>query len=192
MDGDDRQGSYPVKIYTKTGDKGETSLFAGGRVYKDAPRVEAYGSVDELNACLGMICAQLPNDDVLQCLQRVQAELFDLGADLATPMSATTRKEIPRARAEQTTRLEVWIDRYSEELPPLTRFILPSGSLPGAALHFARTVCRRAERQVVTLSRTEEINPEIIRYLNRLSDLLFVLARIVNQRSQMPETTWQP
>ncbi|HSF32056.1 MAG TPA: cob(I)yrinic acid a,c-diamide adenosyltransferase [Candidatus Tectomicrobia bacterium] len=181
-----------MKIYTKTGDKGETSLFAGGRVYKDAPRVEAYGTVDELNACLGMICAQLPDDDVLECLRRIQTELFDLGADLATPLAATTRKEIPRAREAQTLRLEACIDRYSEGLPELTQFILPSGSPPGAALHFARTVCRRAERRVVALSRTEEINSEIIRYLNRLSDLLFVLARVVNQRSRMPETTWQP
>jgi cob(I)alamin adenosyltransferase len=181
-----------VKIYTKTGDKGETSLFAGGRVDKDAPRVEAYGTVDELNACLGMVCAQLPNDDVLECLRRVQTELFDLGADLATPVTATTRKEIPRAHEAQTLRMEEWIDRYSKELEPLTQFILPSGALPGATLHFARTVCRRAEREVVTLSKVEEINPEIIRYLNRLSDLLFVLARVVNHRSQIPETTWQP
>jgi cob(I)alamin adenosyltransferase len=181
-----------IKIYTKTGDTGETSLFAGGRVHKDASRVEAYGTVDELNACLGMICAQLANDDVLECLQRIQTELFDLGADLATPLSATTRKEVPRAREEQTIRMEEWIDQYSEGLPALTQFILPSGSLPGATLHFARTVCRRAERQVVTLSRDEEINPEIIRYLNRLSDLLFVLARVVNQRAQVPETIWQP
>jgi cob(I)alamin adenosyltransferase len=186
------QGSLSVKIYTKTGDKGETSLFAGGRVYKDAPRVEAYGTVDELNACLGMICAQLSDDDVVDCLHRVQTELFDLGADLATPLSATTRKDIPRAREQQTLRLEEWIDRYSEGLPELTQFILPSGSLAGATLHFARTVCRRAERLVVTLSRVEEINSEIVRYLNRLSDLLFVLARVVNQRSGIPETTWQP
>lgn len=181
-----------MKIYTKTGDSGETSLFAGGRVPKDAPRVEAYGTVDELNACLGMVCAQLPEGDVLACLRRIQIELFDLGADLATPVSAVTRKEIPRAREEQTLRLEEWIDRYEVELPALTRFILPSGSLSGATLHFARTVCRRAEREVVTLGQQEPVNPEIIRYLNRLSDLLFVLARIVNQRSQMPETTWEP
>ena len=158
-----------IKIYTKTGDTGETSLFAGGRVFKDAARVEAYGTVDELNACLGMICSQLANDDVLECLRRIQTELFDLGADLATPLSATTRKEIPRAREEQTTRMEEWIDRFSEGLPALTQFILPSGSWPGATLHFARTVCRRAERQVVGLSRDEEINPEIVRYLNRLA-----------------------
>jgi cob(I)alamin adenosyltransferase len=181
-----------VKIYTKTGDRGETSLFAGGRVRKDAPRVEAYGTVDELNACLGMVCAQLPSGDVLECLQHIQIELFDLGADLATPVTAVTRKDIPRVREAQTLRLEQWIDRYEAELPPLTRFILPSGSLAGATLHFARTVCRRAERQVVALAQEEQINPEIIRYLNRLSDLLFVLARLVNQRLQIPETTWEP
>ena len=181
-----------MKIYTKTGDNGETSLFAGGRVSKDVARVEAYGTVDELNACLGMVCAQLSDDDVLACLRRLQTELFDLGADLATPLTAISRKEIPRAREEQTLRLEEWIDQYSEGLPALTQFILPSGSLPGTTLHFARTVCRRAERQVVALSREEEINLEIIRYLNRLSDLLFVLARVVNQRAQIPETIWQP
>jgi cob(I)alamin adenosyltransferase len=186
------EGSGAVKIYTKTGDKGETSLFAGGRVDKDAPRVEAYGTVDELNACLGMSCAQLAEDDVLRCLRRIQAELFDVGADLATPTAAATKKQIPRIRTEQTTELEQWIDRYTEELPPLTRFILPSGALAGATLHFARTVCRRAERRVVTLSKAEEINPEIISYLNRLSDLLFVLARVVSQRLQMPETIWEP
>jgi cob(I)alamin adenosyltransferase len=125
-------------------------------------------------------------------VQRIQTELFDLGADLATPATATTRKQIPRVHAEQTVRIEQWIDRYEEELPPLTRFILPSGSLAGASLHFARTVCRRAERRVVALSKVEAINLELIRYLNRLSDLLFVLARVVNQRSQMPETTWEP
>lgn len=181
-----------MKIYTKTGDRGETSLFAGGRVGKDAPRVEAYGTVDELNACLGMVCAQLPDGEVLDCLRRIQAELFDVGADLATPTTATTRKAIPRVREEQTLRLEQWIDRYEEELPALMRFILPSGSLAGASLHFARTVCRRAERRVVALSKVEAINLELIRYLNRLSDLLFVLARVINQRAQMPETTWEP
>jgi cob(I)alamin adenosyltransferase len=181
-----------MKIYTKTGDRGETSLFAGGRVDKDALRVEAYGTVDELNACLGVVCAQLADGEVFECLRRIQVELFDMGADLATPMTAATRKPIPRIREEQTTRLEEWIDRYEEELPPLTRFILPSGSPAGAMLHFVRTVCRRAERRVVTLHKAEEINPELIRYLNRLSDLLFVLARLVNQRSHMPETTWEP
>lgn len=181
-----------MKIYTKTGDQGDTSLFAGGRVSKEAPRVEAYGTIDELNACLGMICAQLSDAEVLDCLRRIQMELFDVGSDLATPIAATTRKPIPRIRAEQTLRLEQWIDRYEEELPPLTRFILPSGSLAGATLHFARTVCRRAERRVVALSKVETINLELIRYLNRLSDFLFVLARLVNQRAQMPETIWEP
>jgi len=182
-----------IKIYTKTGDSGETGLFGGERVPKDAPRVEAYGEVDELNACLGFACAQLTAGDVLECLHRIQSELFDLGADLATPSMVTTAtKQIPRIRAAQVTRLEEWIDRYEEELTPLTRFILPSGSPAGTTLHFTRAVCRRAERRVVTLSRREEINPEVIRYLNRLSDLLFVFARVVNHRARMPETTWEP
>jgi cob(I)alamin adenosyltransferase len=181
-----------MKIYTKTGDQGQTSLFAGGRVDKDVPRVEAYGTVDELNACLGMVCAQLPEGEVRDCLRQIQGELFALGADLATPLTAITRKAIPRLREAQTARLEQWIDRYEAELPPLTRFVLPSGSLAGASLHFARTVCRRAERRVVALSKLEAINPELIRYLNRLSDLLFVLARAVNHRAQLPEIAWEP
>ena len=182
-----------IKIYTKTGDRGETGLFGGERVSKDSPRVEAYGTVDELNACLGIVCAQLPQGEVVECLRRVQSELFDVGADLATPFAVTTStKQVPRIREEQTTRLERWIDRYEEELPPLTRFILPSGSQAGATLHFARTVCRRGERCVVRLCQTEEVNPEIVRYLNRMSDLLFVLARVVNHRAGMPETTWEP
>jgi cob(I)alamin adenosyltransferase len=182
-----------IKIYTKTGDQGETGLFGGERVPKDAARVEAYGTVDELNACLGVACAQLVADDVAECLHRLQSELFDLGADLATPSTVTTStKPIPRIREAQTARLEEWIDRYDADLPPLTRFILPSGSFAGATLHFARTVCRRAERRVVTLGHTDEINTETIRYLNRLSDLLFVLARVVNQRAQMPEVSWEP
>jgi cob(I)alamin adenosyltransferase len=116
-----------------------------------------------------------------------------LGADLATPPTVTTStKPIPRIREVQTARLEEWIDRYDADLPPLTRFILPSGSFAGATLHFARTVCRRAERRVVALGHTDEINTETIRYLNRLSDLLFVLARVVNQRAQMPEVSWEP
>ncbi len=182
-----------IKIYTKTGDRGETGLFGGERVPKDSARVEAYGTVDELNACLGVVCAQVPEGDVADCLRRIQSELFDLGADLATPLAVTTTtKQVPRTREEQTTQLEQWIDRYEEELPPLTRFILPSGSQAGAILHFARTVCRRAERRVVRLRQTEEVNAEIVRYLNRLSDLLFVLARVVNHRAGMPEMTWEP
>jgi len=182
-----------IKIYTKTGDSGETGLFGGDRVPKDSGRVEAYGTVDELNAYLGAAGAQLSAGDVLDCLRRIQSELFDLGADLATPPTVTTTtKQIPRIRDEHTARLEHWIDRFEEALPPLTRFILPSGSQAGATLHLARTVCRRAERRVVTLHHTEEINPEIIRYLNRLSDLLFVLARTVNQQHHMPEIPWEP
>lgn len=181
-----------LKIYTKTGDTGETGLYGGARVPKDSLCVEAYGTVDELNACLGLSCTQLTADDVVECLRRIQSELFDVGADLATPSAVTTSKQIPRIRPEQTTQLEQWIDRYEAELPPLTCFILPSGSPAGAILHFSRTVCRRAERRVVALHKTDQINPEIVRYLNRLSDLLFVLARVVNHRSHMPETTWQP
>lgn len=181
-----------IKIYTKTGDRGETGLFGGERVPKDASRVEAYGTVDELNACLGMVCAQLADADLVDCLRRIQVELFDVGADLATPPAVTTTKQVPRTREAQTARLEQWIDHYEGELIPLTRFILPSGSPAGTTLHFTRAVCRRAERRVVTLNRAEEVNPEIIRYLNRLSDLLFVLARVVNHRSGMPETTWEP
>jgi len=178
-----------VKIYTKTGDKGETALFGGKRVKKYDLRVEAYGTVDELNSALGLVRAFGVVSEVDQLLVRVQSELFLLGADLATPMNARA-KGVERVREEQVALLESEIDRFDEELVPLKEFILPSGTVPGAALHLARTICRRAERDVTRCMEEEEISAIALRYLNRLSDWLFTLARLVNSRADVPETTW--
>lgn len=184
-----------MKIYTKTGDEGMTGLFGGQRVGKDSPRVEAYGAVDETNALLGVVRTLLDADDPLQeRLAQVQSDLFVVGADLATPViegKAATSK-VPRAQAEDSTRLEGWIDEADAELPPMRTFILPGGTPAAASLHFARTVCRRAERRVVTLAHTESISPHIRTYLNRLSDLLFTWARLVNARANVREAPWLP
>lgn len=183
-----------MKIYTKTGDAGETGLFGGGRVLKDDPRVEAYGTVDELNAALGVTLTELDEDDIRSLVIEVQRQLFDVGADLATPLErddAETKWPVPRVKPEQTAMLEQAIDRFETELPPLTQFILPGGSVAGARLHVARCVCRRAERRVVSLARDQSINEDVLAYLNRLSDLLFVLARVVNHRRHNPELTWK-
>lgn len=177
------------RIYTRTGDSGETGLFAGGRVRKNHPRVEAYGGVDELNAHLGLVRALGPDAEIDGLLARVQSELFQLGADLATPVEASP-KWIVRVEDTAVTALEREIDRFETELEPLQNFILPGGSPTGAALHVARTVCRRAERRLVELTETEEINPAAVRYLNRLSDWLFDLARLANHRSGRPEHIW--
>lgn len=179
-----------MKIYTKTGDSGETGLYGGRRIPKDAKRVEAYGTIDELNACIGVAESQIQDVETRSLLSRIQNELFDLGADLATP-DKHPKAESLRISSDLTTSLERFIDRFQEILPPMTHFILPGGSVGGAALHLARTVCRRGERCVVNLAKTESINPEILRYLNRLSDLLFVLARLVNYQSETPEPFWR-
>jgi cob(I)alamin adenosyltransferase len=178
-----------MKIYTKTGDAGETGLFGGGRAPKDDLRIEAYGTVDELNAFLGLAVRHCTSADLKSRLERVQGELFQVGADLATPLDAKT-DYITRLDEAPIQRLESEIDEWEAVLPALTSFILPGGSQPGAVLHIARTVCRRAERRAVALARAETINPHIIRYLNRLSDWLFVLARMVNFRQNTPETPW--
>ncbi|MDQ7843657.1 MAG: cob(I)yrinic acid a,c-diamide adenosyltransferase [Armatimonadota bacterium] len=175
-------------MYTRTGDRGETGLIGGQRVPKDHPRVEAYGAVDELNAVIGAARALTRETDLLEVFDRIQHRLFDLGAELATPGPPKTPSAITDAEVKV---LEGVIDLYQETLPPLREFILPAGDPLAAALHVARTVCRRAERRVVTLARRESVNPEIIRYLNRLSDLLFVLARAANARAGTPDTTWQ-
>lgn len=183
----------PVPIYTGGGDRGETGLFGGGRVQKDDLRVEAYGAVDELNASLGLArTTGLPGElDAL--LARIQDDLFVLGADLATPPDATVRADrVVRMEAGAAKALEPEIDRLDAALPPLRTFILPGGSPGGAALHLARTVCRRAERRVVTLARKSGVSPEAVVYLNRLSDLLFVMARSANARAGVPEAPWNP
>jgi cob(I)alamin adenosyltransferase len=180
-----------TKIYTKTGDQGDTSLFGGQRVPKDALRIEAYGTVDELNSVLGLVRADCPSPEVDSVLEQIQGELFVLGADLATPRSIQ-KKAVRRLEPRDTGVLEKQIDRFETSLKPLHNFILPGGTPAAARLHFARTVCRRAERVVVRLSRNEDIGEGGIMFLNRLSDLLFVLARYVNQLSGVSETRWKP
>ena len=180
-----------MKIYTKTGDKGDTSLFGGQRVPKDALRIEAYGTVDELNSLLGVALADNAEPLVDKVLGHVQRELFDLGADLATPRS-NDRKQIKRIEPRDAHALEKYIDNLETHLRPLRAFILPGGSPVAAWLHYARTVCRRAERAVVRLSRNEDIGEGITVYLNRLSDLLFVLARYANHAAGVAETKWKP
>lgn len=175
-----------MKIYTKTGDKGETALFTGRRVPKDNLRVEAYGTVDELNAVLGMAVTALPAaSPVREPLLRIQRDLFDLGGDLATPPDKAGRGAT--VVEAQVAFLEATIDGWERELPPLKRFILPGGTAAAATLQLARAVCRRAERRVITLARAEEVSPVAIQYLNRLSDLLFVAARYVNHLANVKE-----
>lgn len=178
-----------MKIYTKTGDNGTTSLFSGGRVPKDHLRVDAYGTVDELNSVLGVVRASKPSENTEAYLITVQNHLFRLGADLATPMDAKA-EWLVRIAQEEIDWVEASIDAMSEELPDLKNFILPGGVLAGAHLHVARTVCRRAERLVVALSQEEAINDLALIYLNRLSDWLFTLARYENQVHGEPETKW--
>lgn len=181
------------RIYTRTGDHGETGLFGGGRVSKSHTRVRAYGEVDELNAALGWTITRLPGglDDVRQRLTVIQGDLFALGAHLATPPDARSRDHIPPLPGDRPEEFERWIDETEEELEPLRSFILPGGSEAGAALHLARTVCRRAERAVVMLSESDHVDGSIIVYLNRLSDLLFDFARLANRRAGTTETPWQ-
>lgn len=180
-----------VKIYTKTGDTGETGLFDGTRVPKDAARVGAYGDVDELNAVLGAAVACLDDREIAGILQEVQRDLFALGARLADPrLGREGRSAKDRFEPERVTRLEQIIDRFEAELPPLRRFILPGGARAGALLHLARTVCRRAERRIVTLAREAEVPAVVLVYMNRLSDLLFVLAREANRRAHAEEVPW--
>jgi cob(I)alamin adenosyltransferase len=178
-----------VKIYTRTGDDGTTSLFAGGRVSKGHLRLHAYGTVDELNAVLGLAIATGVSDSLLEALQRIQGELFVLGADLATPLGAEA-KWIVRVAPDMVGQLEHEIDEWQRTLPELKNFILPGGSVTGAFLHQARTVCRRAERWVVMLGVEEELNKHVRPYLNRLSDWLFVAARVANFSDGQPEIEW--
>ena len=182
-----------MKIYTRTGDNGTTGLFGGDRVEKNHPRIDAYGTVDETNAYLGLI-RTLMNDQpgaarLEPLLARLQEELFVLGADLATPPAA--RAVVPRIEATHVTRLEEAIDTFEADLPPLQHFILPGGTRAAATLHVARTVCRRAERLTVAAAAEEAFSPHTTIYLNRLSDLLFVLARWVNHQAGIDEAEWK-
>ena len=187
-----------MKIYTKTGDRGETGLFGGHRVRKDDARVEAYGEVDELNSVLGVAAARLDGAgqaDVSAELRRIQADLFTIGANLATPRPEDRGRpnaHIPELDSGRVPALEQWIDRAEEELEPLRTFVLPGGTEAAAFLHLARTVCRRAERRAVTLAREAHIDETFLVYLNRLSDLLFVLARLANRRAGVQDVPWTP
>ena len=172
---------YLSRIYTKQGDTGDTGLGDGRRVSKDHARVEAYGQVDELNAVLGLLAAYCPDAPERSLLQTIQNDLFDVGADLCVPAAADEQPDaVLRVTAAQAERLERAIDRLNGGLEPLRSFILPGGTPAAAWLHLARTVCRRAERATVTLTHAEPVNPEVIKYLNRLSDFLFVLGRVAN------------
>ncbi len=184
-----------MKIYTGTGDTGETGLYGGARVRKDDARVEAYGTLDEANALLGVAACHVQDTEIKALVARLQNELFILGADLATPLSreeTAGKPLVPRIEARHSVALESLIDRFETELTPLRQFILPGGSGGASALHHARAVLRRAERRTVALWHTagSEVNPEALRYLNRLADLLFVLARLENHRAGVADVPW--
>ncbi len=180
-------------IYTRRGDCGETDLFGGGRVAKDHLRVSTYGDVDELNSCIGVAAAGSQHGDIRELLQRIQNTLFGVGSQLATPDPAQREKAaVPAASDEDIEELEAKIDLLEGELAPLKSFILPGGTQAAAALHLARTVCRRVERHAVALAREDVQDERVLRYLNRLSDLLFVLARVENARAGLPDVEWAP
>jgi cob(I)alamin adenosyltransferase len=184
-----------VKIYTRTGDAGETGLFDGTRVAKSDSRVATYGEVDELNAWLGFVRASLADEQVRAMVEQIQRDLFAVGARLADPAHRIAERVAKAAAVDEADiqRLEAWIDALEADLPPLRRFILAGGSPAGAALHVARTVCRRAERAMVALAREHgdtAFEPSLLTYVNRLSDLLFVMARAVNHRAGEPEVEW--
>lgn len=186
-----------MKIYTRTGDNGETSLFTGKRVPKNDPFIEAIGTVDECNSAIGFALSHLPSelsfDEAREQLETIQHALFDLGASLATPRSSGSAAKLEKTRFddEEIALLEKWIDFYMEELPPLKNFILPGGHPCGAALHLARSICRRAERLVIPLQREGDVNKNVVIYLNRLSDYLFVVSRYLNLLCKKPETLWE-
>jgi cob(I)alamin adenosyltransferase len=180
-----------MRIYTRQGDQGQTTLFDGKRVSKDDLRLSTYGTVDELNSQLGLAAALCRHEKLLKLLNQLQHQLFDLGADLATPLDSPNSKLVNRITPQQATVMEQEIDVLTAELPVLKQFILPGGSPLAAQLHVARTVCRRAERHLVELMRHEQVGDAPLIFLNRLSDLLFVLARLANKLDGHAETHWQ-
>jgi cob(I)alamin adenosyltransferase len=180
-----------VSIYTRTGDDGQTGLFGGGRVPKDEPRVDAYGEVDELNAALGVARSTNLAPDIDKHCTTLQSQLFTVGSQLATPLDSKAREHIPKIVPSWAKDMEQAIDAYDRELPALTNFILPGGSAGASALHLARCICRRAERKVVALHRARLVDPEVVVYLNRLSDFLFTLARAANLRAGRPDVPWK-
>jgi cob(I)alamin adenosyltransferase len=182
-----------VKIYTKTGDRGETGLIGGRRVGKDDPRIIAYGAVDELNSTIGLAVCMLDREtfpDLVELLTKVQNDLFVVGSDLADPDYPESKSNAPRAKEVMVTKLESAIDRFEQELQPITFFILPGGSSPSSMLQICRGVARRAETAAVALSRTDKVNPVMLVYLNRLADLLFVAARLANKRLGVSDVAW--
>jgi cob(I)alamin adenosyltransferase len=181
-----------MRIYTRTGDQGETGLFGGGRVAKNHPRVAAYGDVDELNAVLGLVRAEAGPSFHGELLEAIQRDLFSIGGHLATPDPEKVQAALSKAslEADRINQMERAMDEAETVLPPLRAFILPGGTRLSATLHLARTVCRRAERSVVALHATSPVPEVFLVYLNRLSDLLFVLARVANQRAGQSDVTW--
>ena len=182
-----------MKIYTRRGDEGDTGLLGGGRVAKDHPRLHAYGSVDELSSCLVLARGQTGVPATAARLARIQRDLFAIGASLARPPAAEGRKRppVPEVPVERVGEMEEWMDEADADLPPLRNFILPGGAPAAATLHLARSVCRRAERVTVSLAAREAVDEGILRYLNRLSDLLFVLARVENHAAGTADQTWE-
>ena len=179
-----------MKIYTKTGDRGDTGLFGGARVSKASLRVETYGEVDELNSVLGLVLTEPFDAEVTTLLARVQSRLFDIGAELATAPDSKVELGIALLGEDEVRELEQAIDRCEAQLPPLKSFVMPGGSRAAAYLHLARTVCRRAERRLVALGEHERVRPEALRFLNRLSDALFVFARFANHRAGISDVPW--
>lgn len=186
-----------MKIYTKTGDRGETALYGGTRVSKASARVESYGIIDELNSFIGVAKAQVSDNQVVEKLKKIQFDLFTVGSEAATPADkmflANGKLRLSLLISEkEIEELEMWMDEMEAQLEPLQFFILPGGGKAATAFHVARTVCRRAERAMVYLNETEEVRPELIKYLNRLSDFLFVLARYISKIQNEPEEFWNP
>lgn len=186
-----------MKLYTRTGDDGSTGLFGGGRVGKDHPRVDAYGTVDELNACIGLAAAACDPDREIPArfavmLAGVQSWLFDIGADLATPEGNAHEAKVLRIGDDEVSLIEGLIDEVEAGNEPMRSFVMPGGGDLAARLHLARTVCRRAERRMVALSHTEPVSEGAIRYVNRLSDLLFAMARLANRDAGIPDVPWIP
>ena len=179
-----------MKIYTGTGDNGTTGLIKGNRVSKSDIRINTYGTIDELNASLGIALTEIQNEDIKSSLLTIQNELFDLGSDLASPREYDNNTGIKRIDDSNVQNIEKLIDKYEDKLPELSEFILPGGTKGSANMHLARTICRRAERSAVDLAVKEEIGPFIIKYLNRLSDLLFVLSRFENYTNGTADITW--
>ena len=182
-----------MKIYTKSGDKGETGLFGGERVPKSSRRIEAYGTIDELNSFIGLVVEETKSEEVKEVLESIQSQLFIAGSDLAAPLTEKSSKyDIPRVPKEFFENAEKQIDKFDAELKPLSNFILPGGCRASAMLNICRTICRRAERKVVKLNESEQVGENILIFLNRLSDLFFVLARYENMISGFLDVIWKP